>query len=114
VRALVKLSDRKLSERVEGALKKLGFTYLRNQGRNVTEFVVQSPCHFNVTVENLTREQIGFPLRSRIRVESAVELRRAIEARDPDSELRRCATSLVQELQPELPEKSWKALWDFG
>ena len=77
MRALVNLDRMKMSERVEGALKKLGFSYLKNQGHTVTEFVVQSPCHLNVTIENLTREQIGFPLRSRVKVESAVELRRA-------------------------------------
>lgn len=114
MRALVGLNHRMLSERVEGVLKKLGFSYLKNQGRNQTEFVVQSPCHLNVTVENLTREQIGFPLRSRVKVESAVELRRAIEAREPESELRRCATALVRELQPELPMRRWRGLWDFG
>lgn len=114
MRALVNLDRMKMSERVEGALKKLGFSYLKNQGHTVTEFVVQSPCHLNVTIENLTREQIGFPLRSRVKVESAVELRRAIEAREPESELRRCAEALVRELQPELPEKCWRALWDLG
>jgi len=110
----VKVPDRQMAERMEGALKKLGFTYQRNQGRNMTEFVLLSPCHLNVTVENLTREQIGFPLRSRIKVESAVEMRRAIGAKEPDSDFRRCATSLIQELQPELSEKHWKALWYFG
>ena len=114
MRVLAKLDDWMLSERVEEALKKLGFAYLKNRGQNVTEFVVQSPCHLIVTVENLTREQIGFPLRSRFRVESAVELRRVIGGEEPESELRSCAATLVRELQPELPEKGWKGLWDFG
>jgi hypothetical protein len=114
VRTLARLDHWKLSERMEEALKKLGFSYLKNQGRNVTEFMVQSPCHLNVTVENLTRDQIGFPFRSRIRVESAVEFRRAIEARESEPDLRRCATALIGELQSELPEKRWMALWDFG
>ncbi len=114
MRAVVKTDYRRLSERVEKALKKLGYSYLKNQGRNVTEFVVQSPCHFNMTIENQPRQQIGFLIRSGMKVESAVELRRTIGAKEPESELRRCATALVQELQSELPEKSWKGLWDFG
>ena len=110
----MKLDHARLAERVEAALKKLGFSYFKNQGRNVTEFMVQSPCHLNVTVENLSRQKIGYPFRRGLNVESAVEMRRPIETREPEPELKRWAATLVQELQPELPEKRWDGLWDFG
>ena len=110
MRSFVSVSDRSLAERAESGLKKLGFAYLKNQGRNVTEFDVQSPCHFLVTVENMTRGQFGFPLRSRVKVESAIEFKRTIGAKESGSELKARISALVDYLCADLPDGRWKGL----
>jgi len=110
MRAYARVDYRNLAERVEAGLRKLGFTYLKNQGRNVTEFEVQTPCHFLVAVENLAREQLGFPLRSRVRVESAIDFKRTIGASEPGSQLKERISALVNDICSDLPDGHWKGL----
>jgi len=110
VRAYVRIDDASLAERVEASLRRLGYPYLKNRGRNVTGFEVQSPCRFIVTVENLTREQLGYPLRSRVRVESAIDFTRTIGARETGSELKQRVSALVQDLCSDLKDERLKGL----
>ncbi|MGD0476594.1 MAG: hypothetical protein ABSB29_00315 [Nitrososphaerales archaeon] len=110
MRALTRLDHEKLVESVVVTLTKLGYTYARNQGRYVTEFEVRSPSHFGVVVEDLTRTQFGYPLRGRVRVESAVELRRTIGAADDEEELRRHVATFAEELRAALPDEPWKGV----
>ncbi len=110
MRAFAKVADRTLAERLEASLKKLGFSYLKNQGRNVTEFEVQAPCHFLVTVENEAREQIGYPFRSRVKVESAIDFKRTIGAKEPGSELKQHISAVVEDLCSDLQDQRWKGL----
>lgn len=110
VRVFARVDDGRLAARVETGLKKLGYTYLKNQGRNVTEFDVQTPCHFLVTVENQARERVGLLLRSRVRVESALELKRTVGARETGAELRPRISALVEVLCSDLPDKRWNGL----
>lgn len=114
MRALAGLDDWTLSESVGQTLKGLGFVYRKNQGRNVTEFEVVDPCHFLVTVENLTRKQMGFPLRSPIKVESAIEVRRTIGVREPESELKSCVSRFVSALRACISGEPWKGLGPVG
>jgi len=102
------MEDRKVAGLVEQSLQRLGFTFIKNQGLNITEFEVRSPCHFIVSVENLTREQFSLLLRSPIRVESAVEIKRLIGSHDPESELKERVGALVGELRRSLPDAPWK------
>lgn len=110
MRAYAKIDDTRLAEAVEASLRKLGFSYLKNQGRNVTEFEVRSPCHFIMTVENLTRAQFGFPLRSHVKVQSAIEFKRTIGAKETGPELAQSVSALVQDLCSDLPDQRWKGL----
>lgn len=97
-------------ERVEASLKKLGFSYLKNQGRAVTGLEVQSPCHFMVTVENLARPQFGYPLRKPVKIESAIQFARTLGTKESASEVKRGISALVQELCSDLPDKQWNGL----
>jgi len=113
MRAVANLVHWRLADRVEESLKKLNFSYIKNGGHTVTEFVVDSPCHFMVTIEDRTRQQVGLLFRSRLKVESLVELRPTIGAGETTAELVHCATPLVRELEPELPQERWEAMWVF-
>ena len=110
MRAYARTDDRSLAERVEASLRKLGFSYLKNQGRNVTEFEVQAPCHFLVTVENLARLQLGYPLRSRVKVESAIDFKPTIGATEPGPEPKQRVSALVECICSDLPDQRWKGL----
>ncbi len=113
MRALIKMSDRKLAVLVEESLNGLGFSFIRNQGRNVTEFEVRAPCHFVVSVENLARERVGYPFRSGVSVESAIEVKRLIGSPDPEEALREHSSAFVRELKRKLPGEPWRGLGVF-
>jgi hypothetical protein len=110
VRALARLDAGKLSDSVVETLAKLGYSYSKNQGLYVTEFEVRFPSNFGVVVEDLTRAQAGYPLRSRVRVESALELRRTIGAADDEEQLRRSVVTFAKELRAALPAEPWNGL----
>lgn len=99
-----------LVQSVTETLAKLGYSYGKNQGQYVTEFEVRSPSHFRVVVEDLTRTQVGYPLRGRVRVESAVALRRTIGAADDEEELMRSLAAFARELRAVLPGEPWKGV----
>jgi hypothetical protein len=110
MRALCRMDNRKLAEILETSLKKLGYSYIKNQGRSVTEFEVRSPCQFLAAVEDLTRQRLSFLVRSPVVVESAVELRRLVGATGPPAELSACASALARELRSALPNEPWKGV----
>ena len=110
MRAIVSMSANRLSAKVEEVLKQISYSYFRNQGQNITEFEVRSPCRVLVAIENLTREQVGFPFRSRTRIESAFEIRRLVGSQETDDTLLPCANTLVREVVKSLPSGSWKLL----
>jgi hypothetical protein len=113
VRAFAKVERESLVERVEASLRKLGFSYLKNRGRTVTGLEVQSPCHFIVTVEDLTKPQLGYPLRERFRIESAIQIVRTPGSKETESEVKRGVSALVQDLCSDLPDKRWNGLLDL-
>jgi hypothetical protein len=96
-----------LASHVQETIEKLGFSYRKNMGRSIFEFEVLSPCRMFVTIEDLTREQLGYPFRSRIRVESAIELHRLIPSSGSEEELRKHASAFVQGLRDSLPKEPW-------
>lgn len=108
VRALCRMDYLKLVEILEASLRKLGYSYLKNQGMNFTEYDVQSPCQLMATVENLTRLRPSFLIRSPIVVESAIELRRIIGAKGSAADQSACASALAQEIRSALPKQPWK------
>ena len=100
----MKVEDRKLAGLAEEALREMGLSFIKNQGRNVTEFEVRSPCRFLVTVENLAREQISFmALRKKVRVESAVETKPLIGAPEPEERLQEHYEAFFDSLRAKLP-----------
>lgn len=107
MRALCRMDHQKLSEILEVSLKKLGYSYIKNQGVGFTEFEIRSPCQFLATVEDLRRERPSFLVRSPVVIESAVELRRLVGAKGQAGEMA-CASALVRELRSALPEEPWK------
>jgi hypothetical protein len=108
MRALIRLDSGKLTAIVEESLRELNFAYLKNEGRNVTQFEVQTPCHLIVSVENVTREQLTFLIRPHLRVESALELRPMVGVREPEPDRPRCQSALVRVLRSHLPDEPWK------
>ena len=114
MRALIRMGDRELAESVERSLENLGFDFIKNQGLNVSEFEVHSPCHFIVSVENLSRQRFTFLLRSGVRIESAIEIKRLVGSDDSESKLRGCSAALVEDLRRNLPPEPWKGLGVFG
>ena len=95
---------------VDETLKTLGFASRRNYGRGVTEFEVVSPSHFLVRTEDLTRERPGFGLRSKWRIESAIEVTRTVGAEDSESEVVRSVSEFLAALRAAAPTEPWKGL----
>jgi hypothetical protein len=75
---------------------------------------VISPCHFLVRVEDLSMERVGFPIRSRVKLESAIEVNRTVGAEDPESEVARCVSEFVSALRAAAPPEPWKGLGLVG
>lgn len=97
-----------MAEILESSLKRLGFSYIKNQGRNVTEFEVRSPCRFIASVESVTGQKLSFLIPRSGVLESAVELRRLIGSNESEASLSACVSALVRELRSALPEEPWK------
>jgi hypothetical protein len=110
MRARSDLTQEALVEKVQETLAKLGYTFRRSEGNFLTEFEVMTPCRMLITVEDITHEQIGYPLRSRIRVESAIEVRRLIPSTESADLLRRHASAFVASLRARLPREPWKGI----
>jgi hypothetical protein len=113
VRALTKVDYLKLAEILEASLKNLGYTYYKNQGREVTEFEVRSPCQFIASVEGVTSQRLGFIFLRPLAVESVVEIRRMIGSKGSEAELLTCVSALVRELRSALPKEPWKGTGFF-
>lgn len=107
MRALVPKERAQVAVSVEAALRTLRCSYIKNQGRSVTEFVVSQPCHLNITVEDLTRARSSLVLRRGLNVESSIEVRRSIGAPEGGRIVRETSEALARELRAEVPEKSW-------
>ena len=76
----------------------------------MTEFEVTSPRRMLIRVEDLSRKQFGFPIRSQLRLESAIEIMGVVGAPEPESKLRECASALAEKLHSSLPKEPWKGL----
>jgi len=114
VRARTSINPEELERLVGETLKKLGFAARLNRGRGVTEFEVVSPCNFLVRVEDITRERLSFGFRSRIKVESAIELYPTVGSRDPKEEVERRASEFLTALRAVVPPEPWKGLGLMG
>jgi len=110
VRVIAGVESHLLVERVEACFKKLGFSYIENHGTGITGIEVQSPCHFIVNVEGLTRRKFGFPLRRGLKVESAVQLARTLGTRESAADVKASVVKFVEELCSDLPGKNWDGL----
>ena len=110
VRARTSLSAEELENLVSETMKELGFVCRRNQGLGVAEFEVVSPCGFLVRVEDLTGERMGFPLRSRLKVESAITVNRLLGAKEPESEVGHRVSEFLTALRAAAPAEPWKGL----
>jgi len=114
MRARTSLSAGELEKLISETLEELGFVCRRNQGLGVAEFEVVSPCGFLVRVEDLTWERIGFLLRSRVKVESAIEVNRLVGAEGPESEVERRVSEFLTALRAVTPPEPWKGLGIMG
>ena len=108
MRTYLKISPGKLAVLLEESLTAMGYAFIKNIGLNVTEFEVQRPARFILAVENQTREQIGYPFRSRIKVESALEWKRLIGSNEPDGRISASVSAILKDLGPRLPADPWK------
>ena len=75
MRASTSLEYRKLVRHVEKSLKSLGYPFLRNETKWLTEFEVLSPGCFRVVVENNSREDYNYGFMHSQKTESSLELR---------------------------------------
>ncbi len=114
VRARTSLSAGLLEKLVGETLKELGFVCRRNRGLGVAEFEVVSPCEFLVRVEDLTTERMGYPLRSRVKIESAIVVNRTVGSKAPESEVGRRVTEFLTALRASAPAEPWKGLGILG
>ncbi|HUI85589.1 MAG TPA: hypothetical protein VLY21_00340 [Nitrososphaerales archaeon] len=113
MRATTSLEYSALVSCVEASLVKLGFGHLKNVTKRVTEFEVESPCHFRVLVEDETRERYGFALLRSEKNESAIEILRTLGATEPEDDLRRNVSAFVAALREALPQDPWKGFGPF-
>jgi len=114
VRARTTINSEELERLVAETLKKLGFVTRINRGHAVTEFEVVSPCDFLVRVEDTTRERLGFGVRSKIKVESAIELYPTVGSPDPREEVERHVAEFLTALRAAVPPEPWKGLGLVG
>ena len=114
MRALTRMDHLRLAEILEASLKNLGYSYIKNQGREITEFEVRSPCQFVASVENLVSQRPTFLIPRSAVTESAIELRRLVDSKGPEAELSACVSALVRDLRSALPKEPWKGTGHFG
>jgi len=110
MRASTKVGYRKLVRHVEQSLKSLGFSFLRNETRLLTEFEVITPSHFRVVLEDNSRYDYTFGVIRTHRVETSLELRRDLDAPETDEDLDKNARAFMNHLTSSLPEEPWKGL----
>jgi len=110
LRARAALSPALLSNFVRASLDSLGYSYRKNEGAFVVEFEVITPHKMLIRVEDLTRPQSGFPLRSSLRVESAIEILRVVGSGETEGGLRDCASRFLVKLRSLLPKEPWKGI----
>ena len=113
MRASTRVEYRKLVKHVERSLKSLDYPFLRNETKRLTEFEVLSPGSFRVVVENNTREDYSFGFMRSERIETSLELRRDLDARESDTLVNERATAFLARLTSALPEKPWKGMGVF-
>jgi len=113
VRALSRMDHPRLVEVLEASLKALGYSYVKNQGRDFTEFEVRSPCQFLASVESLVSPRLTFFIPRSGVAESAIELRRLVGSTGSEAELSTCVSAFVRELRSALPKEPWKGTGFF-
>ena len=113
MRATTSLAYSDLVRCVEDSLVRLEYGHLKNATRRVTEFEVQSPCHFRVLVEDETRERYGFALLRSEKNESSIEILRTLDASESEVERRQSVATFVNQLRKTLPGEPWKGFGFF-
>ncbi|MDE1852669.1 MAG: hypothetical protein KGI38_02850 [Thaumarchaeota archaeon] len=113
MRVATRIEYPRLAAGVQDTLEELGMTYLTNHGKAVTEFEVQSPCHFRILVEEHTEESFGFPFVNRGGSETALELHKDLATPESDPVLRQHASAFVRGLVAALPDPPWKGFGIF-
>ncbi len=106
--AIVKGNYFRLSAQVESVLKQLGFKFIVNGGGSVTEYEVQEPCKFIVSVRDASGSSFRFPLIASTKIETIIELRRMVGGEKNQESLRRAAGSLAGALSAQFPKLKWK------
>jgi hypothetical protein len=111
MRATTSLEFAKLVQCVEESLVKLCYHYLKNRTNRITEFEIDSPCHFRVLVEEQREERFGrFTLLRSEKNESTIEVFRTLGSTDSDDVLKQHLSAFVEQLGKTLPEEPWKGL----
>lgn len=108
MRTTTTLEYAKLVRYVETSLAKLNYSYLKNQADRITEFEVESPCHFRILVQDETRERFSFALLRSEKNESAIEILRTLGAGDSKEVLKKHILAFVEQLREALPQEPWK------
>jgi predicted Fe-S protein YdhL (DUF1289 family) len=113
MRAATKFEYAELVKFVRKTLGELGYAYLKNETKRITEFEIESPCRFRVLVEDCTREGTGRLSLGSDKTESAIELWKQIAADEPDDVLERHVDSFLRKLMATLPREPWKGFGPF-
>lgn len=98
---------------VENSLSTLNYGHLKHTTKLLTEFEVESPCHFRVIVEDAAGEKYGFALLMSEKNESVIEILPTLGAQESDDVLRQHVASLVGQVRKTLPREPWKGLGVF-
>ncbi len=126
MRTLAAVHAARLADVAEQSLKTLGYSYITNKASTLVEYEVRSPCHFLVTIEDLTRRQWGYPFRSGVKVESAIEVKPLVGAPESVDVSRKYAADFIALLRKSFPkegdggrlrshsDRGWESLAEFG
>ena len=114
MRARTRVDHFTLETQVETSLAACDLSFLKHRGSGVAEFEVVRPCHFRVTVEDLDGHQFGYPLRSPIRVESAIGIYRTVGQQDSGRTLPESTSRFAETLRKSLPRRPWKGFGFLG
>ena len=106
------MGNLELASRVQEAMSRLGFVFLKNESEHVTEFEVRSPCQFLVVVEDVSGPSSKRP-RNPKKGESALDLKPLIGSSSTTEEVKRCADAMAKEIRSLLPPEPWRGTGIF-
>ncbi|MGP8124260.1 MAG: hypothetical protein ACLQEQ_00075 [Nitrososphaerales archaeon] len=110
MRASTRVEYRKLVRHVEKSLTSLGYPFLRNETKRLTEFEVLPPSGFRVVVEDNSREDYSFGFIRSKKTETSLELRRELGTPESDGFVDKHVSAFMEHLTSALPEKPWEGL----